>query len=75
MTIQTSRFLVPDMHCASCPKIIKMNLEEVPGVTDVIADLDTKIVTVTFDTSQTNLQALASVITASGYTPEITHQS
>lgn len=56
------------MHCPSCPRVIKMDLEEAPGVTSVIASLDTKSVIVEYDPSIQTPQSLIGIIKTSGYT-------
>jgi copper chaperone CopZ len=59
---------VPEMHCASCPKLIKVTLSELDGVVDVSASLDTKTVTVEFDPSLTSPKLLIDAIEEVGYT-------
>jgi len=66
--IQKVTFKVEDMHCESCPKLIKMDLEETPGVMAVNATLATKTVTVEYDEVMTNVDKLVEVIKNSGYT-------
>ncbi|MFA5894564.1 MAG: heavy metal translocating P-type ATPase [Candidatus Shapirobacteria bacterium] len=58
---------VPDMHCASCPKIITIGLKDLKGVTSVAASLDTKQVTVDFDPSKIKVTDLITNIKDSGY--------
>ncbi len=70
MSTQTTTFTVPDMHCASCPKVIKMSLEELPGISAVNADLATKNVIVTYDSSKVTIAQMATVIKENGYTPQ-----
>ncbi len=72
MSTQTAIFTVPDMHCESCPKIIKMELEELPGITSVSADLTTKKVTVAYDPSKSSIDDLQSAVKKAGYTPQNT---
>jgi copper chaperone CopZ len=68
MTTQITTFSVPDMHCASCPKLIKLTLEDLKGVGEVDASLDTKTVTVNYDPSLVTLELLISTIKEAGYT-------
>ena len=68
---QTTIFKVNDMHCASCPKIIQISLEENPGVQSVQASLESKEITVTFDPSQVSVGDLTQIVRDVGYTPEI----
>ncbi len=46
MTVTTS-YTVPAMHCGHCERAVKEEVSTVPGVSDVVVDLDTKVVTVT----------------------------
>lgn len=64
-------FLVSDMHCESCPKVIAMDLEDTPGVATVNASLQTKKVDVEFDPTLTSPDKLIEVIKTSGYTATI----
>ena len=68
MSPQTVTFKVDDMHCDSCPKLIKMDLEDRPGVTNVDASLDTKLVSVVYDPAQSSVTDLVNIIKSSGYT-------
>lgn len=61
-------FKVNDMHCESCPKLIKMDLEETSGVISVEALLQTKTVTVKYDDTFIDIDKLIDVIKNSGYT-------
>lgn len=56
------------MHCESCPKLIKMELEETPGVVGVDTSLETKTVAVEYDSTITDVNKLGEVIKNSGYT-------
>jgi len=67
--IKTS-FLVKDMHCQSCPKLITMSLKDLKGVIGVEASLETKIVTITHSEELT-VEAMVDNIKESGYTAEI----
>ena len=71
MSQQTITFLVNDMHCSSCPKLIKMTLEELPGVSAVEASLESKKVTVAYDPVLVPVDKLVQSIKDDGYTPEV----
>ncbi len=43
----TTSYTVPAMHCGHCERAVKEEVSTVPGVSDVVVDLDTKVVTVT----------------------------
>ncbi|MFA5828444.1 MAG: heavy-metal-associated domain-containing protein [Candidatus Shapirobacteria bacterium] len=62
---------VPDMHCDSCPKLIKITLMEMEGVEEVSASLDSKTVVVSFDPRKTSTEALISSIKEIGYTASL----
>lgn len=49
----TTTYLVPSIHCMHCTHTIKTELAELPGVSSVDADEQTKKVTVTFDSPAT----------------------
>lgn len=67
MNTQTITFQVSDMHCPSCPKIIKMDLEDNPGVIMVNSSLESKTVVVQYDPSLINVDKLMEIIKNSGY--------
>ena len=47
--MKTLTFSVPGIHCNHCTHTISMELSDVEGVSKVGADLDTKMVKVTFE--------------------------
>ena len=61
-------FKVDDMHCASCPKLIQMDLRQKQGVLSATASLDTKFVDIEYDSSTISPVELISTIKESGYT-------
>ena len=68
MSNQNVTFSVSDMHCASCPKVIKLSLLEIDGVQSAEASLEDKSVTVFFDSAKTNTPLLVKAIEEIGYT-------
>jgi copper chaperone len=44
---ETLQLSVPGMHCGHCERAVKDEVSAVPGVSDVVVDLGTKVVTVT----------------------------
>jgi copper chaperone len=42
----TLTYTVPGIHCAHCEMSIREEVTEVPGVEDVVVDLESKLVTV-----------------------------
>lgn len=59
-------------HCPNGKAMIEKELVKTDGVTSVLADLDTKIVTVKFVEGKTNRQELIKAIEKIGYTTEDT---
>lgn len=62
---------VPDMHCDSCPKLIKITLLEIDGVEEVSASLGSKTVVVNFNPQKTSLNSLINSIREIGYTASL----
>jgi copper chaperone CopZ len=67
MKTQTTTFKVNDMHCPSCPRLITLDLEDMPGVLAVNASLDTKLVVVEYDPDSISISELIDSIKDSGY--------
>lgn len=66
-------FSVPGMNCPMCPITIKRALNDVDGVSDAWADLETKKAHAVFDPSQTSIDALITAIENAGYSVKETH--
>jgi mercuric ion binding protein len=64
---QTTTFAIQNMTCALCPVTVRKAIEGVNGVTSVKVDLDAKTVTVVFDPSTTNQDAIATASADAGY--------
>ncbi len=63
---------VPDMFCGGCEVGVKIAATKVDGVKDVKTDSVKRTAEVTFDTSKTNAEAIASAITKnSGFKVEV----
>lgn len=60
----TVTYNVPAMHCSHCTHTIETEVGELQGVQAVKADLNTKIVQITFDVpaSEQNIKALLAEI-------------
>lgn len=71
MSSQNITLSVPDMHCESCPKLIKITLLEIDGVIEASASLDSKTVVVSFDPQKTSVDALINSIHEIGYTASL----
>jgi len=68
---KTVTLAVENMYCASCPYIVKKSLSSVQGVTDVKVSFERKTAKVTFDDSQTDVDALTNATFDSGYPSEL----
>jgi copper chaperone CopZ len=51
--MQNKTFEVPNIGCAGCVRTIKNELSELVGVNSVDATIDTRLVTVAYDTPET----------------------
>ena len=59
----TTTEFITDIDCAGCAKKVTNTIPYEKGVRDVQVDLDTKTVTVTYDASKTNDEALVKAFT------------
>lgn len=66
-TERTVTLAVQNMHCASCPFIVKESLRAVPGVTSVAVSYAEEAAIVTYDDSKVGLNALTTATTNAGY--------
>ncbi len=64
---RTVRLAVPEMDCPSCAGKVDASLERVGGVTDVLLNPTAGTATVTFDTGQTDEEAVIAAIEGTGY--------
>lgn len=64
---RTVAFDVEKMTCATCPITVRTAMQRVDGVKVVKVDLDSKIATVTYDTSVTTASHIASASTNIGF--------
>ncbi|MBU6460023.1 MAG: mercury resistance system periplasmic binding protein MerP [Proteobacteria bacterium] len=58
---------IPGMTCGACPITVRTALKRVAGVEKVGIDETKKLVTVTYDDSKTNVQALTQTTRDAGY--------
>jgi copper chaperone CopZ len=59
-------------HCINGKNLLEKSLTEAAGVTNVVADLETKIVTINYIEGKTNREELVKAIEKTGYTTEDT---
>lgn len=64
-----------DLHCQGCCDKVMKNIAFEKGVKDIVCDLDTKTVTVTFDADKTNTEALLKAFDKIGKPATVKQQS
>ncbi|HSU65099.1 MAG TPA: mercury resistance system periplasmic binding protein MerP [Burkholderiales bacterium] len=65
--VKTVTLSVPGMYCEMCPATVKKAISRVQGVSKVDASFKTKEAVVTYDDSQTNVDALIKATANAGY--------
>ncbi|HBT33248.1 MAG TPA: mercury resistance system periplasmic binding protein MerP [Pusillimonas sp.] len=58
---------IPGMTCGACPITVRTALNRIPGVEKIGIDEAHKLVSVTYDDSKTNVQALVEATKDAGY--------
>lgn len=56
--MKTVTYSVPTIHCKHCTHTIAMELSELEGVSEVDADVETRMVKVTFDAPATEQEII-----------------
>jgi periplasmic mercuric ion binding protein len=64
---RTVTLAVQNMHCATCPFVVRKSLEGVPGVTKVTVSYKDQAAIVTYDDAKADLKALTAATTNAGY--------
>lgn len=67
--LDTKEIEIDGMTCDNCVRTIEKALRGVLGVKDVRVNRGTRLATVTFDTTKTNIPALHDVLLSHGYHP------
>lgn len=62
----TVTYSVPNISCGHCTHTIQMELSDLDGVSNVEADMETKLVTITFDNPASE-QAIKDTLDAINY--------
>ena len=57
----------PEMHCSSCETKIKNNIRFTAGVKRIDTNLETKKVTITYDSDKTNAKTIVAAFKKIGY--------
>ncbi len=66
--METKTFQAPAIHCGHCTKAIQMEVGDLPGVTEVSADVDSKMVTVSWQQPAT-WDSIKGLLEEIGYPP------
>jgi len=61
-------------HCANGKALLEKELMKETGVTSVVADLETKVVTIAYESGKQNKEKLVAAIEKIGYTTEFTKE-
>ena len=69
--IQTVTLLVPGMSCAACPFTVGQALKKVKGVSKAEVSFEKRLALVSFDDTQTSIQALTKATADAGYPSEL----
>lgn len=67
MFMKTLKVKIANMHCASCGKIITMDLQEMEGIQSVIINDQDKTGEIVFDENKVNEEKILQTISGSDY--------
>lgn len=68
---KTVKIKCTEMSCAGCKKKITQSINNLEGIKKINVDLETKIITVTFDELKTNSDKILGAIAEAGYESEL----
>lgn len=68
---KTIKIKCEEMTCAGCKKKITKSINNLEGVNDIDVDLDTKVITVSFDESKTSPDKIIDAIAKAGYESQL----
>jgi copper chaperone len=63
----TTRLTAPDISCEHCVATVKKTAGQFAGIQSVDADVETKIITLTYDPAQVNLAQVEDALAEEGY--------
>ncbi len=69
--IRTAKLKVDGMWCSGCAYVVKQALMRTPGVHSVTVSMLTRTATVTYDPTQTEVEALVAATTDYGYPSKV----
>lgn len=67
----TARLNATGLHCQSCSMLVKMELEDLPGVESAEADFATGVTVVSYDPDLVTVDEMIAAIVAAGYGAEL----
>lgn len=70
MATVTKRFNTTGMHCPSCSMLIQMDVDDLPGVSEVNSDHRTGVTEVTYDEGTITSDEIIDAIAKAGYGAE-----
>lgn len=68
---KTVKIKCTEMSCAGCKKKITQSINNLEGIKKINVDLETKIITVTFDELKTDADKILGAIAEAGYESEL----
>ena len=74
-SMSTATFEVEKMTCATCPITVRKAMQRVEGVREVDVDFESKMATVTYDSSATSAQEIADASSDVGFPAHIKDRS
>jgi copper chaperone CopZ len=73
--LRVAIFKVSQMHCENCVKKVKENIRFEKGVKAIATDLETKLVTVTYDAEKNTADKIAAGFGKFGYKAEFVSET
>jgi copper chaperone CopZ len=67
----TIRIECKQMECEGCKTKITRSLNKVDGVSNIDIDLESKLITVTYDSEKATVEQILAAIKKAGYEPEL----
>jgi copper chaperone CopZ len=67
----TAHLRTTGLHCQSCSMLVKMELEDLPGVDSASSDFNTGMTDVVYDPQLVSVEALVAAVVAAGYGAEL----
>lgn len=71
LTQKTVKLKCSEMSCKKCVKSIETSVNKLPGISGLVIDLGSKMITVSFDDTKTDVQTVLNAIAEAGYEAEV----